>query len=124
MKTLLLFIALLPLFAHSQVTVQATPTASDTVTLKPKFGAVALAISKDTAMCYLSAVAKVDIRSVGQIAYKWYKVSGPACTILKPDSIGTKVARMPVGVYRFGFIVTDKRISKSDTAYRNVTIKR
>jgi hypothetical protein len=113
------------LFSRAQVSVTLDPTPADTLHLKPRFGAVATALTKDTAIIYLSGTGTADSRSAGQISYKWFQVSPltPKGRFQKPDSIGTKVYGLPVGVYKFGFIITDKRILKSDTAYRTVTIK-
>lgn len=122
MKNLLFALLFVSVSATAQVTVQQTVPASTTTLSLSMLRAVALINSTDTASAWLQGSTVVDSRSVGQVTFKWSQVSGVSATIETPDSLGTRVFGLPVGTYKFRFIVTDNRINVSDTSFNTITV--
>jgi hypothetical protein len=56
------------------------------------------------------------------VGYAWVKISGPACTIVSPNSASTLVNGMSAGVYQFKVIVTDNNTATwADTVKVTIT---
>lgn len=105
------------MFVCSSVTAQTT-----TIKLQGVHG-IAVTYYPDSANSYINGSAVIDKGSTRSIVIKWYQVSGPTrARIITPNQIATKVFSLRPGVYKFGFIVTDFRARKSDTAYTKITI--
>ena len=87
---------------------------------------VSLAHTPSTAMAYLHGTASYDPKSANYISFKWFLYSGTihTVTIVSPDSASTKVTGLATGTYRFGFVVTDRRLKLADTSYTTVTVKK
>ena len=87
---------------------------------------VSLAHTSSTAMAYLRGTATYDPKSANYISFKWFLSSGTinTVTIVSPDSASTKVTGLATGTYRFGFVVTDRRLKLADTSYTVVTVKK
>jgi len=92
-----------------------------------KTSGVELARTKDSAMAYLRGSAVFDPNSQNYISYKWFLQSGVTTsniTIVSPTNVQTKVRGLIPGSYQFGFVITDSRLNKADTAYTTITVKK
>ena len=86
--------------------------------------AVSLGDTPDSAMAFLKGYASFDSLSKNYISYKWYLQSGQqsGINIVSANTTDTKVRGLVPGTYQFGFVVTDNRIKKSDTAYTTIVV--